>query len=241
MDIESTLKEDSFLSMYPMIQRVPKNLINCPDIVRQYQGYVATIARFAAYNNETVPINEEISISIPTGYPISLPIVFILNRGQVVNLGAEYHFYSNTGQLCLGNTWEVRKELLRDSSLNNLMSSLVIPHIAGVAFKNLYRNPFPQGECSHGLNGKLEGIASFFSIPIEEDLIINVLNFLKQTKRVANKMICPFGCGKEYEKCNCKGDFHDIKTLFPKKEVDWMLREIKNSRIARRLYLPLNY
>ena len=40
MDISKLLDEDTFLSMHPMIQRVPKELIHIPDIVRQYQGYV---------------------------------------------------------------------------------------------------------------------------------------------------------------------------------------------------------
>lgn len=236
MDINQRLDEDTFLSMHPLIQRVPKELINLPDIVRQYQGYVVATVRFAAYSNETVAINEEVSISIPTGYPISLPIVFILNHGQVVNLGAEYHFYTNSGQLCLGNTWEIRKELLHDPSLNNLMSSLVIPHIAGATYKFLYGKSFPQGEYSHEITGKLEGLASFFSIPLKEDIIINVLNFLRQTKRVANKVMCPFGCGKEYGKCHCKGDFQDLKILFPGKEIFIMIQEIKmlkNAKLAK--------
>ena len=77
MDIDSILKEEAFLSMHPLFQRVTKELINIPDIVRQYQGYVAATVRFAAYNNETVSIDEEVSISIPSGYPISLPICFL--------------------------------------------------------------------------------------------------------------------------------------------------------------------
>lgn len=237
MDIDLVLGEDAFLSMHPLIQRVPKELINLPGIVRQYHGYVVATVRFEAYKNEVISIEEEVSISIPSSYPIELPIVFILDHGNVIKLGADYHFYQNSGQLCLGNSWEIRKELLRDPTLNNLMSSLVIPHIAGATYKLIYGKSFPQGEFSHGLAGKLESLASFFSTPQNEEIIINILNFLKHTKRVANKMLCPFGCNKEYAKCRCKGDFQDLKILFPTKEVDDILREIEFSKIIRKTQL----
>ena len=221
--------------MHPLFQRVPKELINSPDIVRQYQGYVSATVRFEAYNNETVAIDEEVSISIPSGYPTSLPIVFILNHGTKINLGADYHFYNNTGQLCLGNTWEVRKVLLQDPSLDNLMSSLVIPHIAGATFKRLYGKPFPQGEHAHDIAGKIEGLADFFLIPQDEKTILAILNFLLQSKRVANKMQCPFGCKKEYGKCHCKGDFQDLKVLFPSNEVSSLIQWIESRRFARQI------
>lgn len=234
MDIDSILEEDAFLSMHPLFQRVPKELITLPNIVRQYQGYVTATVRFAVYNNETVSIDEEVSISIPSGYPISLPVVFILDRGQIINLGADYHFYTNTGQLCLGNSWEVRRVLLPDPSLNNLILSLVIPHIAGATFKCLYRKTFPQGEHAHDIAGKIEGLADFFSIPQDEKTILAILNFLLQSKRVANKMQCPFGCKKEYGKCHCKGDFQDLKVLFPSKEVSSLIQWIERRRFADR-------
>ena len=235
MDIDSILKEAAFLSRYHLFQRVPKELINIPDIVRQYQGYVVATVRFEAYNNETVAIDEEVSISIPSGYPTSLPIVFILNHGTIINLGADYHFYNNTGQLCLGNTWEVRKVLLQDPSLDNLMSSLVIPHIAGATFKSLYGKPFPQGEHAHDTAGKIEGLTDFFSIPQDEKTILAILNFLHQSKRVANKMQCPFGCKKEYGKCHCKGNFQDLKVLFPSNEVSSLIQWIESRRFARQI------
>ena len=235
MDIDLVLGEDAFLSMHPLFQRIPKELINSPDIVRQYQGYIAATVRFAAYNNETLSIDKEVSISIPSGYPISLPIVFILNQGTKINLGVDYHFYNNTGQLCLGNTWEVRKILLSDPSLNNLMSSLVIPHIAGATFKCLYGKPFPQGEYAHDVAGIIEGLSDFFSIPKNEVIILPILNFLLQSKRVANKMQCPFGCKKEYRKCHCKGDFQDLKVLFPNQEVSTMIKLIESHRFARQI------
>ena len=226
MDINKLLDEDAFLKMHPLIQSIPKELINLPDIVRQYQGYIAATVRFAAYKNETISINEEVSILIPAGYPANLPIVFILDHGDIINPGLEYHVYPKTGQLCLGNTWEIRKVLLQDPTLNNLMELLVIPHIAGAVFKYCNKTSFPQGEYSHGLVGQLEGIASFFSVPLNVDIICNILSFLSKPKRVANKTQCPFGCGKEYGKCHCKGNFQDIKILFPNKEIFAILREI---------------
>ena len=235
MDIDSILKEEAFLSMHPLFQRIPKELINIPDIVRQYQGYVAATVRFAAYNNETVSIDEEVSISIPSGYPISLPIVFILNQGTKINLGADYHFYKDAGQLCLGNSWEIRKVLLQNPSLDNLLFSLVIPHIAGATFKCLYGKTFPQGEYAHDIAGKIEGLADFFSIPQDEETILAILNFLLQSKRVANKMQCPFGCKKEYGKCHCKGDFQDLKVLFPSKEVSSLIQWIESRRFVRQI------
>lgn len=231
MEIDKVLKENAFLSMHPLIQPIPKELITLPSIMRQYQGYISAMVKFAAYNDETVSIEEEISISIPSGYPINLPYVFVLSHGNVVNLGAEYHFYTDTGQLCLGNSWEVRKKLLHDPTLNNLMTSLIIPHIAGATFKLLHGSAFPQGEYAHGIDGKLEGLASFFSISKDVGVILNILSFLSQSKRVANKVQCPFGCGKEYKECHCKGDFQDLKILFPQKEISAILNEINIAKI----------
>lgn len=228
MGIDEKLGEDVFLATHPLIQRIPKELISQPNIARQYQGYISGIVHFSAYNNETVSIEEEISILIPVGYPIELPLVFILKNGNTVNYGIDCHFYPITNQLCLGSNWEIRKELHRDPSLNNLLKSLIIPHIAGITLKlNHISGSFPQGEYSHGIKGCIESLSSFFSIKEDTDSIISVLEFLMKPKRVANKMMCPFGCGQEYGKCHCKGNFQELKILFPNKEVKRMLEEIQ--------------
>lgn len=227
MDIKSVLKEDDFLLKYPLFELIPRTLFSDKDIIRQYQGYVDCEVSFPAYKNERISIEEELAILIPSAYPTILPAVFLLKSGKPVNYGVKYHFY-NTGELCLGNNWEVRKVLIEDPSLINLLESLVIPHLAGtkLAKENLENRRYPQGEYSHGTLGRMEGLSSFFNIPQDSDSCLRVLKFLLLSKNVANKSICPFGCGTLYGECQCKGKFKEIKRLFTNKELAQMIKEI---------------
>ena len=67
MDINFMLKEDTFLEKYPLMISLPKEIILDSRVVRQYQGYIYADVCFAAYNNEKISIEEEISIAIQDG------------------------------------------------------------------------------------------------------------------------------------------------------------------------------
>lgn len=228
MDFNSLLKEDAFFDKYPLITPLPKELFSDIRVVRQYQGYINADVCFTAYNNEKISIKDEISIAIPDGYPKNLPKVFLLKNGQIIKYGADFHFYQDTGQLCLGHNWEIREKLYRDPSLLNLTESFIIPHIA--AMRYVMQCPssrsYPQGEYSHGVTGIIEGIASFFNISKNERSILNVLNFLSHPHKVANKMLCPFGCGEKYGRCQCKGNIILLQKLIPPMEAKDMLWKI---------------
>lgn len=236
MDTDALLKEDTFLKKYPLITSFPKEFITNNRIIRQYQGYISANVCFAAYGNEMVPIDEEISISIPDGYPSNLPMVYLLSKGHSINYGVDYHFYQDTGQLCLGQNWEIRKELFKDASLLNLVESLIIPHLA--AMRYVSKNPnkgYPQGEYSHGPKGLIEGLSEHFDIPQTPEAILNVLQFLSNSRKVANKTICPFGCGNKYGSCQCKGNIKELQMLIPPKEAVFMINMINTAIFSARL------
>ena len=223
------LKEDTFLEKYPLMISLPKEIILDSRVVRQYQGYIYADVCFAAYNNEKISIEEEISIAIPDGYPKNLPKVFLLENGQIVKYGADFQFYQDTGQLCLGQSWEIREALYKDSSLLNLTESFIIPHIAATRYvmQCPSSRSYPQGEYSHGELGIIEGIASFFRIPKNEKIIFNILEFLSKPHKVANKMLCPFGCGVKYSRCQCRGNINQLQKLIPPKEASKLLYNMK--------------
>ena len=230
------LKEDTFLEKYPLMISLPKEIILDSRVVRQYQGYIYADVCFAAYNNEKIAIEEEISIAIPDGYPKNLPKVFLLENGQIVKYGADFHFFQDTGQLCLGQSWEIREELYKDSSLLNLTESFIIPHLAATRYvmQCPSSRSYPQGEYSHGVLGINEGIASFFRIPKNEKIIFNILEFLSKPHKVANKMLCPFGCGVKYSRCQCRGNINQLQKLIPPKEASILLNNMKHLFVSRK-------
>lgn len=230
------LNEDAFFKKYPLIIPLPKELFFNDQIVRQYQGYINTDVCFKIYNNETISIDEEISILIPHGYPRNLPKVFLLKNGQVVKYDADYHFYQNTGQLCLGLDWEIREKLYADSSLVNLTDSFIIPHLAATRY--VLQCPadrkYPQGEYPHGVAGKIEGLARRFNLPKNENNILDILKFLSKPQKVANKTLCPFGCKMNYGRCQCKGNIKQLQRLIPPKEAINMIEEISMWQINKK-------
>lgn len=215
MDIKSILKEDAFFAKYPLITSLPKELFSDVRAVRQYQGYISANVRFTAYKNETISIEEEVFISIPDGYPRNLPAVYLLENGRIVNYGTDFHFYTNTGRLCIGHDWEVRNGLYKDPSLLNLTESFIVPHLAATRYvmQCPANRSYPQGEYSHAVPGKIEGLADFFNIPKNEKILFDVLKFLSKPHKVANKMLCPFGCGVKYARCQCKGNIKQLQKL----------------------------
>lgn len=242
MDINSILKEDVFFEKYPLITFLPKELVSDNRVVRQYQGYITADVCFATCNNESISIEEEISILIPDGYPRNLPRVFLLKNGQIITYGVDFHFYNDTKQLCLGLDWELRDVLYKDPSLLNLTESFIIPHIAATRYvlECPSSRRYPQGEYSHGIIGKIEGLASFFNIPQNEKNILDVLHFLSKPHKVANKMLCPFGCGMKYGHCQCKGNINRLQKLIPPKEANYMIREIIDALAMRQFHHKRN-
>ena len=236
MDINSLLNEDAFFAKYPLIVPLPKELYSDSRTARQYQGYINADVCFAAYRNEKISIEEEILISIPDGYPRNLPVVYLLEGGRIANYGADFHFYPH-GQLCIGHDWEVRNELYKDPSLLHLIESFIIPHLAATRYvmQCPANRSYPQGEYSHAAPGRIEGLSDFFNIPKNERILFDVLKFLSKPHKVANKMLCPFGCGVKYSRCQCKGNIKQLQKLIPPKEAIKILNEVNTFIMEQRL------
>ena len=122
------------------------------------------------------------------------------------------------------------------TSLLNLTESFIIPHLAATRYvmQCPSSRSYPQGEYSHGVLGINEGIASFFRIPKNEKIIFNILEFLSKPHKVANKMLCPFGCGVKYSRCQCRGNINQLQKLIPPKEASILLNNMKHLFVSRK-------
>lgn len=206
MDIE-ILKENIFLEKYKLFSI--DSSYNKEEYVRVYHGYLNRRVCLEAYKSEAVIINAELKIAIPNSYPFAFPKVFFLKKGFPIKLGIDQHVSEDTGLMCLGIPWEIRKILKKDPSLINIMETLIIPHIAGTIYSiENGGSKYPQGEYSHGTKGYIEGLEEYFSISLNDNpqKLKELLGFLQSSNNVAKNTLCPFGCGVIYKKCRCKGN-----------------------------------
>lgn len=139
----------------------------------------------------------ELLIKVPSNFPKSIPV--ILETGNKIPKLNDNHVNPD-GTLCLGTPLKLQLFLVKYPSLVDFVERVLIPHLYAVSNK-LNGGEFIFGELAHGSAGELSDYEDILGVK-GVVAVKNALNSLKSyKKRIANKKVCPCGCGRRLGKC----------------------------------------
>jgi hypothetical protein len=205
---------DIFINENPMMRQLPVKADGSVII----EGKVYLHLSYGSH--PTVNQTVKLRISIPQLYP-RVPLVFEEIGGFIPKDGD--HHVNPDGTLCLGSPFKVMKALSINSDINDFYNQFFIPYIYAVILKINDGIEFVFGELSHGDIGELEDLASVFNLDGTHK-VLACLDALSMKKRIANKKLCPCGCGVRLRLCKMHITLNEHRGVLSRK---WY-RSLKN-------------
>lgn len=150
-------------------------------------------------------ISKEISdtynlkIEIPKDFPKNLIKVYSIDNK--IERKDENHV-NRAGDFCLGSELRLKKIAIKLNDFNKFIEKVLIPFLYSHSLKRINGGKLIFGELSHGVPGLIEDYINLFHVKSKEELLM-ILKLLSLKKRVANKLLCPLGCGKKVGRCRC--------------------------------------
>jgi len=154
---------------------------------------------FSAHSENKPKIVDSYSlcIRVPLNFPETVPEV-IETEGKIPRDGKHHVNPNNT--LCLGTPLRLQWKLLGNKSLVGFANNCIIPYLYAISHKLIYGGEFIFGELAHGNKGIIVDYLDLFSLK-EIIQVKQTLKLLGMKKRIANKKLCPCGCGRRFGIC----------------------------------------
>ena len=180
--IDRFLNKQQFMSICPYI-----NEYIC--IQGQYQFYAKT--------EEYGEIRDKYSLKIliPVDFPEHAPKVWEIN-GVITKELAQGHMFVDEN-LCLGSPFSISSFIHEYPDLEVYCQKFLIPYLYAISYKREHGGELIFGELEHGLRGIAD---DFLNLSCEQELTY-AIELINRKKRIANKKICPCGCGKRLGVC----------------------------------------
>ncbi len=119
------------------------------------------------------------------------------------------------GDLCLGSPLRVLAVLGFRPTLIAFVEKCLVPFLYAASWREQGLPGFPFDELAHGAAGLVDDYERIFSIRGPERVAYALL-LLAKRKRVANKMLCPCGCGLRLAKCKIHASLVVFRRLAPR-------------------------
>jgi hypothetical protein len=155
-----------------------------------------------------------LEIIVPDKFPHALPKVKEI--GGKIPRDGNFHVNPN-GSLCLGSPLRLLKKIYGAPNLTGFADKCLVPYLYAVSYKLMHGGDFVFGELAHGE----QGIADDYSIMLglkKKHQIIPAIQLLGIKKRLANKRLCPCGCGKKLGVCPFHHKLNEFRRMAP---VSW--------------------
>lgn len=180
------------------------------------------------YNGENeIEDHYDIAIKVPKDFPRSVPDVEETS-GKIPRNGL-YHINPDD-TFCLGSPLRQLLVLSRNPSLLEFVELLLVPYLYAVSYKLKNGGEFIFGELMHGLEGELSDYETLFKVR-NKPAVMKCLHALSTKKRVANKKICPCGCGYRLRSCELHNRLNSLRKIVTRS----YFRKLTN-----RLHIPNN-
>lgn len=179
-----------FLTQYPAMALRPSS-----EKGLRLKGRFAFIAEHHDYGKVSDSYNLE--ILIPDMFPQDLPTVRE-TEGRIPRTG-EFHVNAD-GSLCLGSSLRLLLKVSKEATLSGFASRCLVPYLYAISLKLRNGGPLVFGELAHFGPGMLQDYSELFSVTTLEQAR-NALIALTLKKRLANKRLCPCGCGLRLGRC----------------------------------------
>ncbi len=193
-----------FLKDYPGMSRAP------------WSGYDICLRGILRFKANTAGENEvedfyKLEIVVPHGFPQDLPRVKEIDN----KIPRDGNFHVNPdGTLCLGSPLRLLKKIYNTPSLSGFTEKCLIPYLYAVSHKLMHGGNFVFGELAHGEQGIVDDYLTVLGLQ-EKDQITQAIQLLGVKKRVANKNMCPCGCGKRLGVCPYRYKLNEFRKMAP--------------------------
>ena len=191
-----------FLEKFPEMSTVPS--LKPGTILRGNLYFRANISE-----GREIEDNYCLEIFVPEDFPRKIPNVKETG-GKITRDIANGHFLED-GSLCLGSHLRLLNLCHRDPTLIGFTYKCLIPYLYAISHKLQYGGELIFGELEHGVHGLIEDYSMMLNLKTTSQ-IKQALSSLSQKKRIANKKLCPCGCGKRLGVCS----LHHILNKFRK-------------------------
>ena len=195
---------DQFLEDYPQMSMAP-----CSDSSVQLQGKFRFIAKEG--NDSIVEDVFRLEIVVPNKFPRVLPVVKEI--GGKIPREDDFHV-NRDGSLCLGSPLRLLKIINETECLNGFVSKCLVPYLYAVSNKLRNGSDFVFGELAHGEQGIIDDYSVMFSLKGRTKVKL-AIEMLGLKKRIANKKLCPCGCGKRLGMCSFHHKLNDFRKMAP--------------------------
>tara|TARA_R110001583_G_scaffold51161_7_gene159730 strand:- start:3378 stop:4082 length:705 start_codon:yes stop_codon:yes gene_type:complete len=192
---------EEFLASYSKIRLSDINT-NKVELLGEYQ------LKAQLDGSNLIERNFYLRIVCPSDYPNTLPTVF--DETGYFPRSQDFHTYAD-GSLCLGSELKIKSILKTDSSLSAFFEKVVVRFLYAVSHRIEFGN-FPYGELDHGEKGLIDDYSEMFKINGKSSVLL-ALKALGLRKRVANKQLCPCGCGYRLGSCNYRFFLNEFRQV----------------------------
>lgn len=138
-----------------------------------------------------------LKITIPKEFPRALPIFEELDNK--IPKTPDFHV-NKDGTLCLGSPLRLYTFLSQQPDIVSYIDQILLPYLYAVSRKLASGEHFVFGELAHGNLGEITDYCDLFGIH-NENCVLGILYALSIKRRIANKRLCPCGCGKKLGQC----------------------------------------
>jgi hypothetical protein len=146
----------------------------------------------------------KLKITIPINFPKTIPTVKEI--GNKIPRNDDNHV-NNDDTICLGSSITVLETISKESTLPAFIQNCVVPYLYCISV-----GKFVFGQLAHGYRGILDDYKEKFNLTHDWQAI-QLLRLLSKRKRLANKYICPCGCGNRLGKCKFRYTLNNIRNL----------------------------
>lgn len=150
-----------------------------------------------------------LDIIVPHDFPKSCPEVF--EKGERIPRDSKYH-KNLDGSLCLGSPLRLFIELSKAPKLTAYVKKCLIPYLYAMSLNLKYGCPFIFGELEHGFPGVLHDYTDIFGVKTVAQVEL-ALKLLTLRPRLANKYLCPCGCGLKLGACSFRRRLNWLREL----------------------------
>ncbi len=153
-----------------------------------------------------------VRIEVPLGSSSELPKAYEI--GGRIPRGADNHINFD-GDLCLGSPLAILAVLGNRPTLVAFVEKCLVPFLYAASWREQGLPGFPFDELAHGTAGLVDDYQRIFSIK-GRDRVAYTLHLLALRRRVANKMMCPCGCGLRLAKCRLHASLMPFRRFAPR-------------------------
>ena len=163
-------------------------------------------------NGPEISDRYQLEIRITDIFPKELPEVKEID----LKIPRDGNFHVNPdGTLCLGSHLRLLSKLHNRPSLTGFTEDCLVPYLYAVTYKLWYGGKFIFNELDHGNKGVLDDYKDLFHLETSVQVIYS-LKLLGKKKRLANKKLCPCGCGQRLGVCPFHNRLNKFRQIAPR-------------------------